>query len=134
MSVVNDGFIKVFKNIDKFQFKGSFEGWIRKIVYNSIRDYYRKASNKHLFIELDEKTKLSETYNNLGYEEIINLVDTLPETSKNIFIMHAIEGYNHREIAEIKKMSISTSKWHLSKAKEQLKKLLAKKDILYLNV
>jgi len=133
MSVVNDGFIKVFKNIDKYQFKGSFEGWIRKIVYNSIRDYYRKNSNKQLFIELNEKTKISESYNNLGYEEIINLVDTLPETSRNIFIMHAIEGYNHREIAKIKNMPISTSKWHLSKAKEQLKKLLAKKDIIYQN-
>lgn len=133
MSVVNDGFMKVFKNIDKFEFKGSFEGWVRKIVYNSIRDYYRKSSNKQVFIELNEKTKATESYSNLGYEEIISLVNNLPENSKNIFIMHAIEGYNHREIAEIKNISISTSKWHLSKAKEQLKKILIKKDILYLN-
>jgi len=133
MSVVNDGFMKVFKSIGKFQSKGSFEGWIRKIVYNSICDYYRKKSNNHKFIELEDKEKTTEIYNSLEYEEIIDLVNTLPESSKSVFILHAIEGYNHKEIAELKNIPIGTSKWYLSKAKEQLKKLLANRDILYLN-
>lgn len=124
MSVLNDGFIKVFKSIKKYRFEGSFEGWVRKIIYNSIRDYYRKKSNNQKFIEIQDKSFTSEIYSTLEYDDIIDLVNKLSEHSRSVFIMHAIEGYNHREISELKKISISTSKWHLAQAKETLKKLL----------
>ena len=132
MSVLNDGFIKVFKNIEKYRFEGSFEGWIRRIVYNSICDYYRKSSNNHKFIEIEHKSVISDNYNILEYEEILELVDTLSETNRCIFIMHAIEGYNHREIAEIKGISTSTSKWYLAKAKKKLKELLVKNEMVFI--
>jgi RNA polymerase sigma-70 factor (ECF subfamily) len=124
MSVLNDGFIKVFKNIGKYRFEGSFEGWVRKIIYNSIRDYYRKKSNNQKFIEIQDKSFTSEIYNTLEYDDIIDLVNKLSENRRRVFVMYAIEGYNHREISELRKISISTSKWHLAQAKETLKKLL----------
>ncbi len=129
MSIVNDGFLKVFKNIEKYQFKGSFEGWIRKIVYNSMIDHFRNSYSKQKFIEIDSKLKFTEIDTNIEYEELLKIVDTLPENSKSIFIMHAIEGYNHREIAAIKGIPEGTSKWYLSQAKKKLKELLSKNKL-----
>lgn len=132
MIVLNDGFIKVYKNIEKYRFEGSFEGWIRKIVYNSICDYYRKSSNNQKFIEIDDRSVTSDIHNILEYEEIIALVNTLSGSSRRIFIMHAVEGYNHREIAEKENISISTSKWHLAKAKKKLKQLITEDEVRFL--
>lgn len=132
MSVLNDGFIKVYKNIGKYRFEGSFEGWIRKIVYNSICDYYRKSSNNQKFIEIEDRTLTSDILNILEYEEIIELVNTLSESSRRVFIMHAVEGYTHREIAEKENISISTSKWNLAKAKRKLKQLITENQALFL--
>ena len=124
MSVVNDGFLKVFKNIDKYKHKGSFEGWIRRIVYNSLLDYFRKSSSKQKFIELDSRLKFTEIDDNIEYEELLDVVDTLPENSKIVFIMYAIEGYSHKEIAEIRGIPVGTSKWYLSNAKKRLRELI----------
>lgn len=132
MSVLNDGFIKVYRNIEKYRFEGSFEGWIRKIVYNSICDYYRKSSNNQKFIEIDDRSTSSNIHNVLEYEEILELVNSLTDSSRRIFIMHAIEGYNHREIAEKENISISTSKWHLAKAKKKLIQLINENELKFL--
>ncbi len=129
MSVVNDGFLKVFKNISRFKHKGSFEGWIRRIVYNSLLDYFRKSSKDQMFIELDSRLNFNDTDDNIDYKELLALVDTLPENSKSVFIMHTIEGYNHKEIAEIKGIPVGTSKWYLSNAKKKLRELLQKNRV-----
>lgn len=128
MSVVNDGFLKIFKNIDRYRFKGSFEGWMRRIVYNSLLDHFRKKSSKQKFIEFDLNSFFTGIDSSMEYEDILDMVDTLPDDSRSVFIMHAIEGYNHKEISKIKGIPVGTSKWYLSKAKEKLKELLSKRN------
>lgn len=129
MSIVNDGFLKVFKNIEKYSFKGSFEGWIRKIIFNAIRDHYRRKSNRISFMEIEEQKIDNVFWQNAGYEEILHHVDRLPGKSKEVFTLYAIEGYSHREIADILNININTSKWHLINARKKLKTFLNQNKI-----
>jgi len=126
MQIVNNGFLRVFKNIDRFSFKGSLEGWIRKIVYHSLSDYYKKHSKYIQFLVFEEKEEaIPETaLSNMYAEDILNLVNELPPATKTIFQLYAIEGYPHKEIAEQLNISIGTSKWHLSTARKTLKRLV----------
>ena len=126
MSVLNDGFLNVFKNLRQFRFEGNLESWIRKIIYNKIIDHYRKKSNSFHFIEFEDK-EFSDTINeNLDYEEILKLIKTLPENDQKVFILHTIEGYNHNEISEMMNISAGTSKWYLFNARKKLQNMIIK--------
>ncbi len=124
MSVVNDGFMKVFKNINKYKHKGVLEAWIRRIMYNSVNDHYRKKLNKQKYTEIDDTGINPYIYEKLNYEDLLELINLLTPATKQVFILYAIEGYKHREIAEELDISISTSKWHVSNAREKLKSLI----------
>jgi RNA polymerase sigma-70 factor (ECF subfamily) len=126
MTICNDGLLKVFKKIDSFAFKGSLEGWIRRIVYHSISDYFRKESKYVQFMvfeDYDDSTN-PEVVPGLYLEDLLKLVASLPTMSEKVFRLYAIEGYNHREIGETLGMSENTSKWHLSNARKKLQELL----------
>lgn len=126
LQILNDGYLKVFRNIGGFQFKGSLEGWIRRIVFRSLSDFFRKESRYLRFIVLDEPEKRSDesALDNLYYEDILHCVEMLPDRSKEVFKLYAIEGYTHQEIGDQLGISDGTSKWHLSHARMQLKELL----------
>lgn len=126
LMILNDGFLKVFKNIDSYNGSGSFEGWVRRLIYNCLSDFFRKE-NKYLNVMLfEEKEKKSEykVLDSLYYEDLLKLVEKLPGNTHKVFNMYAIEGYNHREIAEILNISEGTSKWHLSEARKKLQSYL----------
>ncbi len=126
MEIVNNGFLRVFKKLDTFSFKGSLEGWIRKLVYHSLSEYYKKHSKYLQFIVLEERDKpindhaLSKIYE----EDLLKLVDQLPPATKEVFRLFAIEGFTHKEIAKRVNISEGTSKWHLSAARKRLKQLI----------
>lgn len=124
MQILNNGFLRVFKKLDTFSFKGSLEGWIRRIVFNCIADYYRKNKKQIRFLELVERddTIDSTALSHLYFEDIIALVNNLPPATKQVFMMYAVEGYLHREIATQLGISEGTSKWHLAAARKQLKR------------
>lgn len=132
--VMVQGFVKVFKNLKSFRNEGSFEGWIRRIMVREAIDYLRKkqfvvfdgeAIDKHSESQVDLSTSL-ET------EEIQALIDSLPEGYKMVFVLYAIEGYKHQEIAEVLQISESTSKSQLYKARKVLQeKLIAQNRIGY---
>jgi len=123
LDIINSGFLRVFKKIEKYSGKGSFQGWIRRIVYHSISDHFRKEANYLRFIVLDEVEKPSQSgpLEQLYYEDLIDLVNALPRKSGEVFRLYAIEGYAHKEIADMLEISEGTSKWYLSKAREQLR-------------
>lgn len=129
MQILNNGFLRVFRKLDQYKGLGSFEGWIRRIVYHAISDYYKKESRYLKFIVLDEKDREVQTdaLNQLYYDDIIQLVEALPEKSREVFKLHAIEGYTHDEIGKMLGISDGTSKWHLSNARAQLRKAISKK-------
>lgn len=116
------GFVKVFKSLEHFRNEGSFEGWIRRIMINESISYLRKKQ----FVVYDEELfkNNSSTYmdstSDLEVEHIQRLIDELPEGYKLVFVLFAIEGYKHSEIAEILEISESTSKSQLFKARKLL--------------
>ena len=126
MSIVNDGFLRVFKKIHLYQFKGSLEGWVRRIVYNALSDFFRKENNYLKFLILEERDKKigASVNEDLYFEDVIQLVDRLPITTKKVFTLYAIEGYTHKEIGQQLNISDGTSKWHLSEARKKLKKMI----------
>ena len=96
------GFMKVFSKINNFEDAGSFEGWIRRIMINECLDKIRTAKKIHFIDDETEiKDGLGEIDCNLGIEEIQTAIDNLPEGYKMIFNLYAIEGYKHKEIADI---------------------------------
>ena len=133
MSIMNDGFLNVFKNISGFRGEGNLESWIKKIVFNRIADHYRVKKNNIKYVELTEERSYDDTFDNFDYELITKLIKKLPERDREVFIMHAIEGYSHAEIAEMMNISAGTSKWYLSNARKTLKEMLLKNKINYNN-
>lgn len=129
MEILNNGFLRVFKKLDQYKGTGSFEGWIRRIVYHAVSDYYKKESRYLKFIVLDEKDRdvPSDGLDRLYYEDILQLVEKVPSKSRAVFKLYAIEGYTHDEIGKMLGISSGTSKWHLSNARDYLKKSISKR-------
>lgn len=128
MEIVNAGFMKVFTKIDTFAFKGSLEGWIRRLCFHCLADHYRKQDRKLHFLALEDRDAPTPAspLENLYFEDIIGLVDQLPRATREVFWLYAVEGYTHVEIAEKVGISSGTSKWHLSNARQKLKALIEK--------
>lgn len=128
MDVLNQGFVKVFKNIPKYESKGSFEGWIRRIVYNTMVDFMRQESRlvKFLVIEEYDQKHYESADQHLYYDDLIVEINRLPPASAEVFKLYCIEGYNHAEIGALMGISEGTSKWHLSNARKILKAKILK--------
>lgn len=127
MEIVNAGFLRVFKKLHTFSFAGSLEGWIRRLVFHSLSDYFKKQPKQVHFLSLEDRDapETSNALDHLFWEDIIQLIDHLPSASKEVFWLYAIEGYTHAEIAEKVGISVGTSKWHLSNARSKLKQLIS---------
>ncbi len=128
--VLLTSFYRIYKNIKKFNKKGSFENWIKRIVVNTAIDNYRKNHKYYYNDDIDDFINheiLSETMqDNFTVEEIMSKVNELPEGSRVVFNLYTIEGYSHKEISEILNVSESTSKTQLQRAKVTLQKKLLK--------
>jgi RNA polymerase sigma-70 factor (ECF subfamily) len=115
------GFLKVFTNLHKFKYEGSFEGWIRRIVVNTCISYLRKKNVIDLFDEdFVFNDAATDSLENTSVKDIQRLIDKLPEGYKMVFNLFAIEGYKHSEIADLLGVSESTSKSQLFKARRLL--------------
>lgn len=130
MTIVNDGFLRVFKKIQLYSGKGSLEGWIRRLVWHSLADYFRKRERYLRFLVCEERdAPITEgPADHLYAEDILNMVDQLPPASREVFRLYAIEGYSHAEIGEQLGISSGTSKWHLNLARTKLKHMLGRRD------
>ena len=118
--VLQEGFIKVFKNLEKFRNEGSFEGWMRRVFVNTSIENYRKRVNVHTITERDEVRIEDASWNaldNLAEKDIVQMVQELPPGYRTVFNMYVIEGYSHKEIADLLQITEGTSKSQLSRAK-----------------
>jgi RNA polymerase sigma-70 factor (ECF subfamily) len=120
--VMLNGFFKVFKYLKSFKSEGSFEGWIRRIMVRESISYLRGKKRLEFPVEeVDFKQNSTDSINsNIEVAEIQRLIDSLPEGYKMVFVMYAIEGYKHYEIAEMLQISEGTSKSQLYKARQLL--------------
>lgn len=123
--ILQESFIKVFRNINNYKGTGSLEGWIRRIVVNTSIDHLRQNSRANLFINNDAAESMVYTENEalpcLHFNEILELIARLPDGAKAIFNLFALEGYSHKEIAEKLDISVGTSKSQYNRARGILK-------------
>lgn len=124
--VLIEAFFKVLTNIEQYKGEGSFEGWIRRIVVNESLMALRKRVNFSQMLELTEVDipVTTSALQDLVARDILNLIDILPIGYRTVFNLYVLEGYKHREIAQIMGISINTSKSQLILAKKRLKNLL----------
>ena len=131
--VMQDGFIKVFSQIQKFRFEGSFEGWMKRIMINAAIDNYQ-TNLKRAFLE-DHTDNIKEQglaeYNDdddfpeelrIPHSKLMEMIQELPDGYRMVFNLYAIESYNHREIGSLLGVSEDTSKTQLLKARKVLRK------------
>lgn len=128
--LLQEGFIKVFKNLEKYRGDGSFEGWIRRIFVNTSIEYFRRKVKLTTVSETQEITIEDKEWNALdtmAEKDIIKIVQELSPGYRQVFNMYVIEGYSHKEISEILGISEGTSKSQLARAKVILKKIIETK-------
>lgn len=132
--MLQEGFIKVFTQIHTFQNKGSFEGWIRRIIVhtciNFLKKYRKFSENVELtyagYIAVKEETMPSI----MQAKQVVECIRLLPVGYKTVLNLYAIEGYNHKEIAEMLEIEESTSRSQYTRAKAMLESILTKKNII----
>lgn len=127
---LQDGFIKVFKNLHKFRNDGSFEGWIRTIMTRTALSQIREKNKKTVSYNTELLHAVKDTQisveNRLAEKDIIGIVQKLPPGYRKIFMLYVAEGYNHREIAVLLNCSEGTSKSQLYRSKTRLQEILRK--------
>lgn len=125
--VMIGGFLKVFANLERFRQDGSFEGWIRRIMVNEALTALRKR--KLSWIEPLENARHQGSYSDSDLqfeaEELLQMIEKLPTGYRTVFNLYAIEGYSHKEIADLLDITESTSKSQLNRARNLLKEQLA---------
>lgn len=125
--ILQDAFVKIFENLQQYQFKGSFEGWMRRVVVNTAIEYYRKSLiGFGEAVEFESIQVRSFDVQSYDYEQLVNLIQELPVGYRTIFNLYAIEGYTHIQIAKILNISEGTSKSQFSRAKNILKEKVIK--------
>ncbi|WP_413533447.1 RNA polymerase sigma factor [Empedobacter brevis] len=130
------GFLKIFQNLENYSFEGSFEGWMRRIMINECLMELRKNKIFHLNVD-DYSSSISsnqEASQQIEEDDLMKLLDYLPEGCRLVFTLFVIEGYKHKEIAESLGITEGTSKSQLNLAKSKLKEMLSKNDHIKSNI
>ena len=123
--LLQEGFIKIFKNLDRFRAEGSFEGWIRRVFVNTSIEHYRRKVNLTSTSEREDALIEDGSWNaldKLAEKDIIKLVQELSPGYRTVFNLYAIEGYSHKEVGGLLGISEGTSKSQLARAKGILQK------------
>ncbi len=130
--LVHDALILILSKIRQFKGAGSFEGWMKRIMVNTVLAYFRKQKQLQLFDETYMPAKDNEQDNNFftgileqtSQQEILNLINELPAGYRMVFNLYVFENYSHKEIAELLNVSENTSKTQLMRAKKMLRQQL----------
>lgn len=133
MAMVNQGFLKILTSLHKRNTNAPLEAWMRRIMINTVIDEYRrqKKHREHMSYEdfgdttnHEEFVDFNEADRQLEAEAIEAMIQQLPETSRQVFNLYAIDGYSHKEIGKVMGISEGTSKWHVSFARKQLRQMI----------
>ncbi len=125
LALLNGGMMKVFEKLDQFRWEGSLEGWVKRVVFHSAVDQFRRDRRRPtLQIANWDRPTDDDATHQLYADDLCKLIDLLPETSKEVFWLFAVEGYSHAEIANKLDFSEGNSRWHLNKARQLLRERL----------
>ena len=129
--VLNNGYLRAFQKIKQYNFQGSFEGWLRKIVFHAVADHVKqntRYANQIVLVEKDQYVHQDHA-DKLYYDQLMQLVQALPDATRNVFNMYVMEGFTHKEIGNLLGISEGTSKWHLSEGRRVLKERIEKMEL-----
>jgi|SRR6185437_452576 len=129
--VMNQGFFKVFTHIDSYDISRPFKAWLGKIMMNVSIDFYRANLKMAYTEDLDNAEHVTDgelVDRNLHYNDLLLMVQQLPQAYRTVFNLFAIEGYSHDEIASMLNINAGTSKSNLHKARQKLKTMILKAD------
>lgn len=133
-AILNQGFLKILTNLDKYDEKIPFGAWIHRIMVNTIIDEYRKYKKENELTQYADFTVHNSFDNRVDFnladqmfdaEEVEYFIKQLPPMTLQVFNLSEIDGYSHKEIAKMLNIAEGTSKWHLSNARKKLKALIA---------
>ncbi len=128
--ILNDGFLKIFNNLDKYDSTYPFKPWLSKVIVNAAIDYYKKhhKQTKILTLPLNEDIQVADSESNLvminADDDMLPIIQALPPAYRMVFNLYVMEEYKHHEIAEALDISVGTSKSNLARAKEKLRILI----------
>ncbi|WP_400193610.1 RNA polymerase sigma factor [Hymenobacter sp. B81] len=136
MEAVNDGFMKIYRDIIRFdvtkhELNGSFRGWLKRIMIHTAIDHYRATEKHQHQQDLDEVSNYhpdtgASALDSLAYDELLQLIQRLTPGYRTVFNLYVIDGFTHEEIAQQLGISVGASKSNLSKARAHLKAMLLK--------
>jgi RNA polymerase sigma factor (sigma-70 family) len=133
--ILNDGFLRVFKSIDKYDPSYPFKPWLRRLLIASAIDYHRKYHKQSPFVELQEYHAIGSAIQPPSVQsdssDIMLYIQRLPSMYRMVFNLFVMEGYKHHEIAEQLGISVGTSKSNLARAKAKLRQWLEKRKVKY---
>lgn len=127
IDILNTAFLKVFTSLDKYQDQSNLAGWIAKIVFNTAIDHVRRHARYKDVMDFEVERDASVGNLSLDYlqaEDLYKLIQKLPTSSRTVFNLYVIEGYQHKEVAEILGITVGTSKWHLANARKELQRMI----------
>lgn len=117
-----DGFVTIFDKIGQFRFKGSFEGWIKRVMLNTILLKYRKRTVLNIVTEeIPDEVIVDIDDDEISLDFLLNLIHELPDRYRLVFNLYVLDGYSHREVAEMLCIAEGTSKSNLARARAILK-------------
>lgn len=133
--LLNMGFYKILKGLPKYKGSAPFEAWMRRVMINTIIDEYRKTARGPEIVEMNavvENMAVGDFDAASAYrfdsEELEEMLLHLPVKSRQVFNLFAIDGYGHKEVAEMMCISVGTSKWHLANARNKLQQMMAERQ------
>ncbi len=125
---LNMGYLKILTHLKNYKPEIPFKLWIRRIMINTLIDEYRKRKKEKErltyvdnYFDTSDYSEANEALEKFDTEKLTNLINELPNATKEVFNLYVIDGYTHKEIAEMLHISEGTSKWHLSEARQKLK-------------
>lgn len=116
-----DGFLHLFNKIIQFEFKGSFEGWAKRLMVNHVLQQYRKVTHLEIVQEIPDTSETIEVEDAIELQELLQLIQELPTQYRLVFSLYVLDNYSHKEIATMLEITEGTSKSNLSRAKKILK-------------
>ena len=129
-SVVNEGFLKVFRNIKKYNSELPFKPWFRKILVNTSINHIKRQKKFKMEINIENAQNIEvkeDILSRINYKELMSMIQSLSSSYRTVFNMYVIDGFKHKEIAEILGITVSTSKSNLTRARAKLQEILTKK-------
>lgn len=131
---MQDGFLIIFSKIHQYTFKGSFEGWVKRIMVNNVLQQYRNASFMELVNDdIADEVEVEIESDNISLDYLMKIIQELPDRYRLVFTLYVIDGYSHKEISDMLNITTGTSKSNLARArmilKEKIEKLNGKQKL-----